>query len=134
MQINDILTFYDKVLIIVLLLISIVLLIIPLYFYQSNSQNLVLKVQQGREIIKTISAKASYKKDISFEVKGPIGTHLIEFSQGRARVKKAPAADPLKICQKSGWIDSVGPIIVCVPNTLSIWLESSESDLDGMSW
>ena len=76
----------------------------------------------------------SYQEPIIFEVEGPIGIHIIEVNQGRVRVREAPAADPLKICEKTGWIDREGPIIVCVPNSLSLWLESTNSDIDGMSW
>lgn len=136
MKINDILTFYDKILIIFLIIISLILLLIPFYYLNSNSDSgeMILKVQQGDELVRTISLADSYEKEIIFEVEGPIGSHIIEVNQGRVRVKKAPEADPLKICQKTGWIERTGPTIICVPNNLSIWLESTNSDLDGMSW
>lgn len=134
MKLNDILTFYDKLLIVALLIVSLVFLAGPLYFYESDSETLILKVQQGNQVIKKIPLQKSYEKVITFEVEGPIGTHLIELNQGRVRVKKAPEADPLKICQQTGWIEREGPIIICVPNSLSLWLENKESDLDGMSW
>ena len=135
MKINDILTFYDKILIVLVILLSIFLLIIPFYYYGSSSdEELLLKVQQGDQLIKTVPLSESYEEPIIFEVEGPIGTHIIEVNQGRVRVQEAPADDPLKICEKTGWIEREGPIIVCVPNSLSLWLESSNSDLDGMSW
>lgn len=135
MKINDILTLYDKILIIAVIILSLFLLIIPFYYFSSSSdEDLILKVQQGNELIKTIPLADSYQEDIIFEVEGPIGIHTIEVNQGRVRVKEAPADDPLKICEKTGWIDREGPIIVCVPNSLSLWLESSNSDIDGMSW
>lgn len=135
MKINDILTFYDKILIVLVILLSIFLLIIPFYYYGSSSdEELLLKVQQGDQLIKTVPLSESFDKPIIFEVEGPIGTHIIEVNQGRVRVLEAPADDPLKICEKTGWIEREGPIIVCVPNSLSLWLESSNSDLDGMSW
>ena len=135
MKINDILTFYDKILIVLVILLSIFLLIIPFYYYGSSSdEELLLKVQQGDQLIKTVPLSESYEQPIIFEVEGPIGTHIIEVNQGRVRVQEAPADDPLKICEKTGWIEREGPIIVCVPNSLSLWLESSNSDLDGMSW
>ena len=95
---------------------------------------MILKVQQGDELVRTLPLADSYEKEIIFAVEGPIGKHIIEVNQGRVRVKKAPEADPLKICQKTGWIERTGPTIICVPNNLSIWLESTNSDLDGMSW
>ena len=134
MKINDILTFYDKILIAFLIVLALILLIIPFYIFSSDTKELVLKVQLKDEIIKTVPLSESYDQKITFEVEGPIGTHIIEADQGRVRVKEAPEEDPLKICQKTGWIDSEGPIIVCVPNNLSLWLESDNSELDGMSW
>ena len=134
MKINDILTLYDKILIIAVIILSLFLLLIPFYYFSSTSDNLVLKVQQGNELIKTLSLADTDQETVTFEVEGPIGTHIIEVNQGRVRVKEAPADDPLKICEKTGWIDREGPIIVCVPNSLSIWLESTDSDIDGMSW
>lgn len=136
MKITEILTYYDKILIFLLVLLSLILLLLPFYYFASPAENeeLILKVQLGNELIKEIPIAASYQKTIIFEVKGPIGIHIIEVNQGKVRVKEAPAADPLKICEKTGWIENPGPIIICVPNNLSIWLESKKSDLDGMSW
>lgn len=134
MKINDILTFYDKILIIILIVIALILLILPFYIFSSDSQEMVLKVQLKDKIIKTVPLSESYDQKITFKVEGPIGTHIIEADQGRVRVKEAPEEDPLKICKKTGWIDSEGPIIVCVPNNLSLWLESDNSELDGTSW
>ena len=136
MKITDILTFYDKILIILVIILSLVLLLIPFYYFGSTSEEgeMILKVQQGDELIKTIAVADSYEEPIIFEVEGPIGIHIIEVNEGRVRVQEAPADDPLKICEKTGWIERKGPIIVCVPNSLSLWLESTNSDIDGMSF
>ncbi|MGM0499348.1 MAG: NusG domain II-containing protein [Bacillota bacterium] len=136
LKITEILTFYDKILIIFVIVLALALLIIPFYYFGSTSKEdeLILRVQQGDEVIKTVAIADSYEKAIIFEVEGPIGIHIIEVNQGRVRVMEAPADDPLKICEKTGWIDREGPIIVCVPNSLSLWLESTNSDIDGMSW
>ncbi|PUU93654.1 MULTISPECIES: NusG domain II-containing protein [Halanaerobium] len=136
MKINDILTLYDKILIGFVIILSLFLLLIPFYYFGSpaEGEELILKVQQGDELIKTVAVGDSYEEPIVFQVEGPIGIHTIEVNQGRVRVQEAPANDPLKICEKTGWIDREGPIIVCVPNSLSLWLESTNSDIDGMSW
>lgn len=135
MKITDILTFYDKILIVFVIILALALLVIPFYYFASDSEDeLLLKVQQNNELIKTVAVADSYEETIIFEVEGPIGIHIIEVNQGRVRVLEAPADDPLKICEKTGWIDREGPIIVCVPNSLSLWLESTNSDIDGMSW
>lgn len=135
MKINDITTFYDKILIAVIIIASLVMLVLPFFILGSNeSENLYLLVQQNNDIVKEIPLADSYEEPIIFKVEGPIGIHTIEVINGRVRVKEAPKNDPLKICEKTGWIDREGPIIVCVPNKLSIWIESNNSDIDGMSW
>ncbi|MFW5749330.1 MAG: NusG domain II-containing protein [Halanaerobium sp.] len=136
MKITEILTLYDKILIVFVIILSLVLLLIPFYYFGSpdEDEELILRVQQGDELVKTVAVADSYEEPIIFEVEGPIGIHTIEVNQGRVRVHEAPADDPLKICEKTGWIEREGPIIVCVPNSLSLWLENTNSDLDGMSW
>lgn len=135
MKIRDILTTYDKILIILIVITAVVMLLIPYYYLNNNSKSeLILKVQLKNKIIKTILLSESYDQKIIFEVDGPIGIHKIEVWQGRVRVLKAPDSDPLKICKKTGWIEGEGPLIVCVPNKLSLWLESTDSKIDGMSW
>lgn len=66
-------------------------------------------------------------------VPGPIGDHLVLIYPEGVRVI-APEDDPLKICEKTGWIRRPGATIVCVPNQLAIWLEGKdETGLDGIS-
>ncbi|MFW6001083.1 MAG: NusG domain II-containing protein [Halanaerobium sp.] len=135
MKINDITTFYDKILIVIIIIVSLVMLLFPLYFLDSKEdEELNLLVQQDNKIVREIPIADSYDEPIIFEVEGPIGIHIIEVNNGRVRVKEAPKDDPLKICEKTGWIDREGPTIVCVPNKLSLWIESDNSDIDGMSW
>ncbi len=135
MKINDITTIYDKILIAAVLILSLIMLVIPFYLLGAGEDGeKYLIVQQNDQIIREISLQDSYEEKITFQVEGPIGTHIIEAEDGRVRVKEAPADDPLKICEKTGWIEREGPIIVCVPNRLSIWIESTDSEIDGMSW
>ena len=135
LKINDITTIYDKILIAAVLILSLIMLVIPFYLLGAgeDGEN-YLFVQQNDQIIREIPLQDSYEEKITFRVEGPIGTHIIEAEDGRVRVKEAPADDPLKICEKTGWIEREGPIIVCVPNRLSIWIESTDSEIDGMSW
>ena len=135
MKINDITTIYDKILIAAVLILSLIMLVIPFYLLGAGEDGeKYLIVQQNDQIIREIPLQDSYEEKITFRVEGPIGIHIIEAVDGRVRVKEAPADDPLKICEKTGWIEREGPIIVCVPNRLSIWIESTDSEIDGMSW
>lgn len=134
MRIRDITTIYDKILIIIVVIASLIMLLIPFYYFRaSEDDELYLIVQQDNQIVREVALADSYDSPIHFTVEGPIGIHHIEINQGRVRVE-APPDDPLKICEKTGWIDRKGPVIICVPNRLSLWIESTNSDIDGMSW
>ena len=66
------------------------------------------------------------------EVRGPLGLTRIEIREGRVRIASSPC--PLKICQRAGWIDSAGEIIVCLPNEVVVRLPgSADRDLDALS-
>lgn len=135
MKIRDIITFYDKILIIMIIIASLLMLFVPFYFArQGDSDNLYLIIESSGEEIKRFPLADTFSDPVIIEVEGPIGTHKIEAYQGRVRVKEAPEDDPLKICEKTGWIDQQGPVIICVPNKISIWIESSDAEVDGMSW
>ncbi len=87
--------------------------------------------------IQVLKIKTYRELPIIIEAKGPIGTTIIEAHNGRVRVKEAPPTDPLKIDEKIGWINKPGATIICVPNKLSIWIETvkpREGELDGVSW
>lgn len=132
----EIITGFDIGLIIFILLLSILFLIFP--FWKNNSSKAgteYILISVDGEIIEKIPVKKTYNKEpIIVEVDGPIGRSVIEAHNGKVRVKQAPEADPEKICEKTGWIEIPGPSIICVPNKLSIWIESQTSELDGVSW
>ena len=135
MKINDIITFYDKILIIIIIIASLLMLFVPFYYSQyGNSENLYLIIESNGEEVKRFPLENTFSEPVVFEIEGPIGIHKIEAYQGKVRVKEAPEDDPLKICEKTGWIEQQGPIIICVPNKISIWIESSDAEVDGMSW
>jgi hypothetical protein len=55
---------------------------------------------------------------------GPLGISEIEIREGRARMLSSPC--PEQTCVKTGWIDSQGQIICCVPNKIIIWISGCE--------
>lgn len=130
-----IMTAYDIVVIIVVILLSISILFLPFWNSgDSDSGDKVIYISQNGEIVQKISVKDTVNNKILVEVEGPIGTSIIEAYNGEVRMKEAPEKDPEKICEKTGWIEKAGPSIICVPNKISIWIESEKSDLDGVSW
>lgn len=135
----ELMTFYDKVLIVIIAIISLSFIFFPNIFLNQNTKEdeyiIVIKTADGKQ--KQIKINETYQREsLIIEADGPIGITIIEAHNGRVRVKKAPPADPLRIDEKIGWISEPGPSIICVPNKLAIWIEESESEqvLDGMSW
>lgn len=129
-------TFYDKILIISIIVISLVFIAYPFINMLKNedNNNRFIIIQSSQGIEERIPLSKTYENNLIFEVEGPIGTSIVEAKEGRVRLKKAPPKDPLKTCEKTGWISSPGPVIVCVPNQISIWIEDTKTDFDGVSW
>ncbi len=135
----EMLTIYDKVLIMLLVLLSVLAILSPVGFLlrgrtDSESQQVIV-IQQANNIQQRIPSSSTYREEsLYIEVTGPLGISIIEAHNGKVRLKEAPPEDPEKICEKTGWIEQTGPMIICVPNQLSIWIERDDSELDGVSW
>lgn len=130
-----IMTAYDIMIIIGVILLSIGILFLPFWNSENtDAGNQVIYISQEGETVQKIPVKDTINNKILVEVEGPIGTSIIEAYNGKVRMKEAPEKDPEKICVKTGWIERAGPSIICVPNKISIWIESEKSDLDGVSW
>ncbi|MFW6007360.1 MAG: NusG domain II-containing protein [Halanaerobiales bacterium] len=135
-------TFYDKVLIGIITFTSIIFILYPFFvnwnlFSGTNNEkeeDRLVVIQSQNEIVQRIPLDEEEESQI-IEVDGDIGISKIEVSQSRVRIKEAPEEDPLRICEKTGWINTPGPSIVCVPNQITVWIEETENDdLDGVSW
>lgn len=136
----ELMTLYDKILIISVVLISLILLIIPAFNSGNNKvsgEKKYIVIKSSGKQVERIPVSATYKeKPLLVKVEGPIGITIVEAHKGKVRVKEAPVNDPEKICEKTGWISSPGPSIICIPNKLSITIKSKKegNDLDGVSW
>ncbi|MFW6237724.1 MAG: NusG domain II-containing protein [Halanaerobiales bacterium] len=130
------LTVYDKIFMGAVIGISAIFIILPLTGLISpggGDGDKVAVVQAGQEVVRRIPLEDTYTEPVVFSVEGPLGPSVIEAESGEVRLKEAPEEDPLKICEKTGWIKIPGPTIVCVPNEISIWIETVDPDLDGVS-
>jgi hypothetical protein len=63
--------------------------------------------------------------DGTIPVEGPLGTTIVEVSQGRVRVLSSPC--PEHICMNTGWISKTGQLIVCMPNRIVVRLVKKPS-------
>jgi hypothetical protein len=130
------LSHYDKILLLLLIVISSFFLVLNFLNEGNNlNENKIIVIQDSDGRQEKIPVMVTYTEEARIiEVKGPIGISKIEVYNGRVRMKEAPPADPLKICEKTGWIEQPGPMIVCVPNKVAIWIEIEEEIIDGVSW
>ena len=130
-------TGYDLVLILSVIALSAAFIMFPFInvFDGNKAAEKTIVIQSSRGTQQRIPAVDTYSSEpLLIKVKGPIGTSIVEAYKGKVRLKEAPPADPEKICEKTGWIGQPGPVIICVPNQISIWIETRENDIDGISW
>ncbi|NOX19754.1 MAG: NusG domain II-containing protein [Nitrospirae bacterium] len=103
-------TLLDWVLFVFLLIMS-----ISGFFFarilSANQSDLVTVEVKGKMVY-----RLSLLQDTTVNVKGPLGTTVIEIKDGRVRVKDSPC--PEKICVKQGWTKHGA--IVCVPNKVVV--------------
>lgn len=126
----------DKLIIIVALVISLLGIIYPyLNLLASKGKKLdwaivvsIAGEEKARYLLKDLPLEG-----LILEFEGPIGKHKVEMSQDGVRVI-APREDPLKICERSGWLKVPGPTIVCIPNRLLVQIVgSTKVFIDGLS-
>ena len=132
-EILDIMTIYDFIIIILVILLSVFVIFFSFWqnSHQETGDDYIVITSKG-ETIKEIPIEKTYDKLIKVEVKGPVGLSIIEAHQGKVRMKRSSCSE--KICEKTGWINEAGPSIICVPNKISIWIESKDTKVDGVSW
>lgn len=132
-KVFELMTIYDWILIIIILLIGTSILFLPFWGNgNENNKNHHIFISVDGEVVEKIPIKDTIGESHLFEVEGPIGTSVIEAEDGRVRMKSSPCHE--KICENAGWIERPGPTIICVPNEISIWIESDSSDFDGTTW
>ncbi|HHU93097.1 MAG TPA: NusG domain II-containing protein [Halanaerobiaceae bacterium] len=131
------LTRNDKILILFLLVLSLSGILFPFNPFQGKTgegTEMFLVIQKGNQEEIRFGLESTYGEPLYIEVEGPIGISIIEASNGKVRMKEAPPDDLEKTCVKTGWIENPGPMIICIPNQISIWIEAEETGLDGVSW
>jgi len=137
-RIDKYLTFYDKILIIIIVAVTLILIAYPFidaYLSENEDTDAFIYIKDSSKEVRRIPLSDTYQENpIFIEIDGPLGTSIIEAHNGQVRLKEAPESDPAKICEKTGWISRPGPSIICVPNKVSIWIERTNSELDAVSW
>jgi len=69
----------------------------------------------------------------TIEVEGAIGTSVVEVKGGKARMLDSPCRE--KICVGTGWVETAGDQIVCLPNRVVIRIVGGDGldDVDAVT-
>ena len=116
-------------------IIIFLLIIVALVFLVTNNNDSTLSANSLRvevyfdgELFDT--GKLSENKDIV--VNTNLGMNMISILDGRVGMVESDCND--LICVKSGWIDSVGESIVCLPHKVYVKIVGEEEvDIDALS-
>ena len=80
----------------------------------------------------TVVAELPLTAARKLEVKGPLGTTVIEVQPGRARVASDPG--PRQYCVLQGWLTRPNSIAICAPNHVSLQLAGREPGHDSLNY
>ena len=65
-------------------------------------------------------------RDARVTVEGPLGTNVIEVSDGRVRCVESDCGN--QVCVQTGWVGSPGEMVVCLPHRLTVQVVADEAD------
>lgn len=112
----------DFKLIIILLIIIGIFLFFSYFINMDN--NKIAKVYYENQVIMTIDLS----KDEKYQVKGYNGIVNIRVKDNKIKVESENS--PLHLCSNQGYIGASYQTIVCLPNKITIKIESSDNTLD----
>lgn len=127
------LTKWDKILIVILLLVTIASTFLILITYNTDNDNKVV-IQVNGKTINEIQLNKSEKPNVyKFTFNGNIG--YIEIKNESVRMLEMDKEIcPEKICSDTGWISKGYQTIVCLPNKIVVSIVSSKNEkLDAIS-
>ena len=129
-KILSLMTFYDKLLIISILLGSLFFIFTPLLTHGQNSaqntENAVFVINSTDKTYEIPVQQTFTPEPQLLSVSGPTGETLIEIHRGKIRVKEEPEDHIYRIAERQGWIDknSLNNTIINLPNKIYITLEN----------
>jgi hypothetical protein len=86
--------------------------------------------QKGTHYLIEVNGKIAYRlsltSDTLLTIRGKTGEMLIKTEQNRICMYRSSC--PLKICEKTGWIQKPGEVIICIPNKIVIRIEGEYTE------
>ena len=89
----------------------------------------VAAIARNGAVVETIDL-AAVDEPYTLRFESADGTNVVSVEPGRIRVSEADCPD--KVCVDTGWIDSPGRPIACVPHGLTIVVECAGGDTDAL--
>uniref|UniRef100_A0A7C4AQL0 NusG domain II-containing protein n=1 Tax=Desulfomonile tiedjei TaxID=2358 RepID=A0A7C4AQL0_9BACT len=65
-------------------------------------------------------------RDAVIDVKGPLGTTVVQIANQRVRILSSPCRD--KICVHMGTIDAHGGVLICAPNQVAVRIVNGKTE------
>lgn len=91
-----------------------------------NAEILVVQVADKQ------AQEYSLRKDQIIDIKGSLGSSLIEIKQGKARFIHSQCRN--QFCVFHGWLTTAEETTACLPNQVSIQLKSGSSQYDALNY
>lgn len=108
---------------IIILLIIVISFLISFKLIEKNSNKKAIVYYEDKIIL-----KVDLNINKEYQVDGYNGKVDIVVEDGKIKVKNENS--PLHLCSNQGYIDSTYETIVCLPNKITIKIESEENTLD----
>lgn len=122
-KLGEILTPYDKILIILIILVTLVGVGWSTFHFMDQSAKYIVIERNNKEVHK-IRLVSGLEKKVTLELNP--GKAVIVIKEGKVRILEMPKdICPLGICANTGWINKVGEMIVCMPNRIVISIKAS---------
>lgn len=127
-------TFYDIVLITLILIVAMILYWIFDLNIRKSPDDIVVVRQNGAVILQL--TQEEMKKDGIYDFEFDGGSGQIEVKDKKERILPMDKTIcPLAICSNTGWIDGNPKTIICMPNRLIVsFISNKSSEIDGISY
>lgn len=132
-KLRNILTIYDIVLIISILLFTFVGIGWSVFNLAEDSQSAkYVIIEHKKQVLNKFRLTSDFKKRIIIDLDD--GEAVIMIENGEVRIIENTCPD--QVCVETGWISEVGEMITCVPNQIVVTIETQDSEgrIDGISY
>lgn len=123
----------DTIIVITILVLSGILLAITKFNeinIKKNNNTLYAHVYVKNKLYKVVNVSENHSESV--EIKTDLGNNIIKIHDNGVEIVEADCDD--HICEKTGFLNKAGGIIVCLPNQVVIEIKGpEEAALDGTS-